>query len=92
MPTVLVEAGSACCPIVASNVGGIPDLLGGGERGIMVPARDVGALTKGIRQALSDLATANRRASRLRDWLHEHYDADHNAAILAEQYTQAIRQ
>jgi glycosyltransferase involved in cell wall biosynthesis len=47
----LAEARSSGCAIVASNVGGIPEVLDGGEAGILVPPRSPELLAK----ALSDL-------------------------------------
>jgi glycosyltransferase involved in cell wall biosynthesis len=48
MGRVLVEAMAAGKPIVASNVGGIPDLVIQGENGLLVPPADTKALASGI--------------------------------------------
>jgi glycosyltransferase involved in cell wall biosynthesis len=42
-------------PVVATRVGGIPDLLGGGA-GLMVPARNPGELARTVRRMLGDPA------------------------------------
>ena len=54
MGRVLVEAMAAGKPIVASNVGGIPDLVEDGENGILVKPRDVNGLSFAIRKLLAD--------------------------------------
>jgi glycosyltransferase involved in cell wall biosynthesis len=56
MGRVLVEAMSASLPIVASRVGGIPDLVKDGENGLLVPPADAGALEQAISDLLSDKA------------------------------------
>lgn len=47
-PNSLVEAMAAGRPIVATNVGGIPDAVTPGENGLLVPAQSPDALAAGI--------------------------------------------
>jgi glycosyltransferase involved in cell wall biosynthesis len=60
MGRVLVEAMSAGLPIVASRVGGIPDLVEHEENGLLVPPANVGALERAISDLLSDKARRKR--------------------------------
>ena len=60
MGRVLVEAMAAGLPIVASRVGGIPDLVKHGENGILVPPANAGALEQAISDLLSDKARRKR--------------------------------
>ena len=60
MGRVLVEAMAAGLPIVASRVGGIPDLVKHGENGLLVPPADAGALEQAISDLLSDKAKRKR--------------------------------
>jgi glycosyltransferase involved in cell wall biosynthesis len=50
---VLLEAMAAGVPIVASAVGGVPEVLENGRAGLLVPAGDPGALAETVRSALS---------------------------------------
>ena len=52
MPNVVIEAIACGRPVVASHVGGVPELVNA-ENGILVPPRDVSALTAALDQALS---------------------------------------
>jgi glycosyltransferase involved in cell wall biosynthesis len=53
---VLAEARQAGCAIVATNIGGIPEVLEGGRAGRLVPANDASALGREIRSLLDDSA------------------------------------
>ena len=51
-PTVLLEAMAAGLPVVASRVGGIPEIVTAGVTGELVPPGDAGALARAIRAVL----------------------------------------
>ncbi|MBI4611288.1 MAG: glycosyltransferase family 4 protein [Candidatus Rokubacteria bacterium] len=63
MGRALVEAMAAGLPIVASRTGGIPDILGDGEAGLLVEAGSAAALVRGIEVLLLDPALRLRLAS-----------------------------
>jgi glycosyltransferase involved in cell wall biosynthesis len=68
LPITLLEAMAARLPIVASPVGGIPDLVCDGENGFLVPVRDPAALAHALRVLAEDPALRRRmgEASRAR--------------------------
>jgi glycosyltransferase involved in cell wall biosynthesis len=59
-PRTIVEARSFGCPVVASNVGGIPSSVQDGRNGLLVPPRDAPALDAAIERILSDDALRRR--------------------------------
>jgi glycosyltransferase involved in cell wall biosynthesis len=65
-PVALIEALTAARPVVATAVGGTPDLLAGGSRGLLVPPGDPRRLAGAMLQSLGDLdaSRARRLASR----------------------------
>lgn len=83
-PIALFEAMSAGVPVVATAVGGVPDVAGGGAGALLVPPEDPVALAAGITAVRADSSTAAVRAAaasrRLTDaygvepWL-DRYDA-----------------
>lgn len=53
-PNVVLEAMSYGLPIVATRVGGVPDMLQDGKEGVLVPAGDTGSLAAAIGALLAD--------------------------------------
>lgn len=63
VPNVILEAFATGRPVVASNVGGISEVLNAPHLGRLVPPRDLEALTKALGEVLSELPdTARIRA------------------------------
>lgn len=61
-PLTVLEALAAGIPVIASRIGGLPEIVAHGDTGLLVPPADPGAL----RQALEDV-TSGRRLSGGRD-------------------------
>lgn len=57
-PLVPLEAMAAGLPVVASGVGGTPEIVTDGESGLLVPADDPEALARGLARVLDDPALA----------------------------------
>jgi glycosyltransferase involved in cell wall biosynthesis len=53
-PMALLEAGSAGVPVVASDVGGIPEIIRSDETGLLIPSGDPAALASALDELLSD--------------------------------------
>ena len=53
-PTVIYEAMAAKTPVVASNVGGIPEMVVDGETGVLVPPHDPDRLSAVLEELLDD--------------------------------------
>jgi glycosyltransferase involved in cell wall biosynthesis len=68
---VLLEAGIAHVPVVATNTGGITDIITNNETGLLVPVHDTPALTRALQTLLTD--------TKMRKKL-----ADANAAVVNE--------
>lgn len=60
LPLVILEAMAQGKPVVATAVGGTPELVADGETGLLVPPGDAAALRSALRQILGDAGLAGR--------------------------------
>ncbi|MBI5879386.1 MAG: glycosyltransferase family 4 protein [Chloroflexi bacterium] len=70
---VALEAMAARCPVVASAVGGLAEVVRPGETGLSVPPMSIGALADAIAITLEDPAAAQLRAERAYADVRQHY-------------------
>jgi len=72
MPYVVIEAGAAGIPMVAANVGGIPEIFGEHTDALFAPGI-AGAIADAIETALDDPDAALARAKSLRERIFLHF-------------------
>ena len=60
MPLVVLEAMANSIPVVATRVGGVAEVVGDGETGVLVPPDDIDALRAAIVRLLADPALRER--------------------------------
>jgi glycosyltransferase involved in cell wall biosynthesis len=72
-PLAAMEYLAAGLPIVATRVGGMPDLVHDGENGLLVPPREPHALAEAIGELLSDPARAAEMGEHGRALQHEQF-------------------
>jgi glycosyltransferase involved in cell wall biosynthesis len=70
LPMFVLEAMAAGCAVVATDVGGIQQLLGdSGERGLCVPAGDARQVTNALKTLMFDIAERIRVAEAARAYV-----------------------
>ncbi len=79
-PLVIVEAMLAGIPVVASNVGGIPEIVAEGETGLLVPPNDAAALAGALRTVVDDPGLRQQMAVRCRSVARQSFTAETMAA------------
>ena len=63
-PTVAIEAMAMGCPVIASRIGGLSDIIVNSETGLLVPPGDWLRLRQAIQCLLDDLALRERMGTR----------------------------
>ena len=90
LPSVLVEAGALSLPVVATPVGGIPDLLGNG-RGTLLPGIGVDEVERALAYFVDHRDEADAAALALHEHVSDHHDVRSNAARLHDLYDAIVR-
>lgn len=70
---VVLEAGASGVPVIASNVGGIPEMVVDKETGLLVPPGDVEALSHALRELLQDPERAREMGTAARARVEQHF-------------------
>jgi glycosyltransferase involved in cell wall biosynthesis len=75
-PMVVLEAMSHGLPVIASRIGGLPELVEDGETGLLFEPRDAGDLAKKIQALWSQPELCDRLGAAARRRVIEHYSDD----------------
>ena len=86
LPVSLIEAMSAGVPVVASPVGGIPEVVAEGASGFLVAPGDKGALERSLRRLLLDRTLAARMGAAARETAKARFSPERALPVLESLY------
>lgn len=89
-PVVLLEALSCGIPVVASKVGGIPNLVKNGETGYLVEPEDVSMFEKRLRELLENPEKRRQMGQQGRKDMIENYDSQKIAERISQVYKKVL--
>lgn len=86
----IMEAMACGCAVIASDVGGNPELVEAGVTGLLFPAGDAAALGRHIEALAADAALRRRLSAAARHKIRERFSAQAAARRMAEIYRQLL--
>jgi glycosyltransferase involved in cell wall biosynthesis len=86
----LMEAMACGCCVMASRVGGNPELVEDGVRGLLFRPGDAADLARGLRDAIVNVEFRMRLGEAAHDFLHSHFSSAASARRMGEIYTSLL--
>ena len=90
LPIAILEAMAAAVPVVATRVGGVPEVVVEGETGLLVEPEDAGGLAAALDRVASDEAFRRRLGQAGATRIVEHFDARSTARQMVELYRKLV--
>jgi glycosyltransferase involved in cell wall biosynthesis len=91
-PNVLLEAMAANLPIVATAVGGVPEMIENNESGLLVPVNEPASLAAAVVRLLTDKDLAQRLTTNAATLVDTRYTPENYVRSLASLYREVIDQ
>ena len=92
VPLAVLEAMAAGKPVVATAVGGVPELIEDGKTGILVPPRNPETLAKGILRLVKDADLRQRMGKAARERAQERFDISRTAREYETLYLRLLKE
>ena len=89
-PVALIEAGAAGLAAVATDVGGVPDVVRDGQTGFVVPAGDAEAIADRVITLLEQPDRAAAMGTAARDWVRARFAAERLVEDLTALYAHLL--
>jgi glycosyltransferase involved in cell wall biosynthesis len=91
LPTVLIEAGAAGLPVIASTVGGVMEIVNADETGILIPPRDPSALASAVQSLLNDPVRMRQMGEKGRKTIEQRFTLERQAQELTALYHEVLK-
>jgi glycosyltransferase involved in cell wall biosynthesis len=87
-----IEASACAVPVIASEVGGVPEAVLHNQTGLLVPPRDPAALAHACIELIDDPARRRQLGLAGRRFVQRYYDWNHNTRQMEEIYRAALEE
>jgi glycosyltransferase involved in cell wall biosynthesis len=88
---ILIEAGACGKPVVATRVGGIPEVVLDNKTGVLVPPRDAAEMARAIMVLAEDKKKRVSMGETAKNWVDEKFSAPTMVESIADLYHELIR-
>jgi glycosyltransferase involved in cell wall biosynthesis len=89
LPIALIEASACARPVVATDVGGVREVVSAGVSGTLIPPGEIAAIADVLIELLQDPELRAQMGQAGRMLVHEHFDMFSWARRLADTYAEA---
>lgn len=90
IPNVALEAMALKKPVIATSVGGVPEVIVHGESGILVPACDPHAMAESILSVISSRELSDKLLQGAAERVHQEFSKDHRSEKIYSIYEELI--
>lgn len=90
LPLSILEGMACGLPVVATNVGGIPEVVSEGETGYMVAPNDIKGFAKRLSQLVESFEMRKRMGDKAREVILQKYSFDNTAESITELYKELV--
>jgi len=91
LPRVILEASAVGLPVIATNVGGVPEVIEDERMGVLVPPRDPAALSAAVQRALADPAWQKQVAITASQRVRERFVPHEQVAAIEAVWREALQ-
>ncbi|MCK5512598.1 MAG: glycosyltransferase family 4 protein, partial [Thermodesulfovibrionia bacterium] len=88
---ILIEAGACGKPVVATRVGGIPEVVQDNQTGILVPPRDAYELARAVISLLEDKNKRQKMGETAKNWVDDKFSASRMVKGFSDLYDEMQR-
>jgi len=91
-PVSAIEAMASSCPVVATRVGGLPDLINDHKTGLLVPPRDADALASAVLDLLHNPPTARELGHNAREFVRRRFTVERLITDVDRLYSKLLQE